>query len=138
MPSIDDDQYESRYERLASQVEKPEAWIPEPGDTLVGEAVQWDAVTIERDGSERTCDVLTVRDPAGKEHSVWTWHTVLQNELVGKVEPGDFVALNYRGRRPKMKGDGDYAAYRVAVEKGENMSSSNAAAEPSGDDDLPF
>jgi hypothetical protein len=43
---------------------------------------------------------------------------VLRKELVGKVEPGDFVAIHYRGRKTKQKGDGDYASYRVALEKG--------------------
>ncbi len=105
------------YEKLQAAVEYPEAWTPEPGDTLVGEALRWETVTVKRDdGDERPCEVLTVRDPAGKEWAVWTWHTVLQNELIGKVNAGDLVALHYRGRRARLSGDGDYAAYRVAIE----------------------
>jgi hypothetical protein len=42
---------------------------------------------------------------------------VLRRELVGKVEPGNLVALHYNGRRKKVSGDGDYASYRVAIEK---------------------
>jgi hypothetical protein len=105
-------------DRLKGEVEYPEAWIPEPGGTLAGEVLRWESVTIERDGEgPRTCDVLTLRTPDGTERSVWTWHAVLRNELVGKVEPGDFIAIHYRGRKQKQKGDGDYASYRVAIEK---------------------
>jgi len=105
-----------RYTALAAKVEYPEAWKPKERDTLVGEAIGWETVTIDKDGEERACEVLTLRTQGGTERSVWTWHAVLKNELVGKVEPGDFVALHYRGRRQKAKGEGDYAAYRVAVE----------------------
>jgi hypothetical protein len=109
---------DSRFERLKNQVEYPEAWKPEQGDTLVGEALKWETVTIERDGEEnRACDVLTLRDKTGKEWAVWTWHFVLQKELVEQVNVGDMVALHYQGRRAKQKGEGDYAAYRVAIEK---------------------
>jgi hypothetical protein len=102
--SLNDPTYESRFEKLAAEVEYPEAWMPEPGDTLVGEARRWETVTVKRDdGTERPCEVLTIRDQHGTERAVWTWHTVLRNELVDKVEPGDFVAIHYRGRRAKLK-----------------------------------
>jgi hypothetical protein len=121
--SLDDPTYESRLEKLAAEVEYPEAWMPEPGDTLVGETLRWETVTVKRDdGAERPCEVLTVRDQHGAERPVWTWHIVLQNELIGKVEPGDFIAIHYRGRRAKLKGEGDYAAYRVAIEKADKPS----------------
>jgi hypothetical protein len=121
------------FDRLKSEVEYPEAWKPEEGESLVGVAVRWEEVTLDRDGDEpRTCDVLTLRTEGGIERSVGTWHFVLRNELVDKVEPGDFVAINYRGRKMKQKGDGDYAAYRVAIEKGQNTGSSVP------EDDIPF
>ena len=131
MPSVED-----AYDRLTSQVECPEAWIPEEGETLVGVAVRWEEVTVERDGEERTCDVLTLRTPEGTERNVWAWHFVLRQELVGKVEPGDFVAIKYRGRKAKQKGDGDYAAYRIAIEKDE--SGGEGIVTPSQGDDIPF
>jgi hypothetical protein len=34
-------------ERLRAQVEYPEAWMPERGETLIGEAVAWE--TVERE-----------------------------------------------------------------------------------------
>jgi hypothetical protein len=52
-----------------------------------------------------------------KDRAVWLWHTVLQNELIDKVNLGDFVAIHHLGRRKKQSGDGDYAAYRVAIDE---------------------
>jgi hypothetical protein len=121
------------YDRPASQVEHPEAWLPEPGATLVGDAVRWDEVSFERDSEKRACDVLTLRTQDGTERSVWTWHFVLREELVGKVEPGDFVAIHYQGRKANQKGDGDYAAYRIAIEKGDG-----SVTPPAQDDGIPF
>jgi hypothetical protein len=40
---------EDRYSRLAAQVEYPEAWKPEEGDTIVGEVVGWEEVTLTGD-----------------------------------------------------------------------------------------
>jgi hypothetical protein len=116
-------------DRLRREVEYPEAWKPEEGESIAGVAVRWEEVTLDRDGDgPRTCDVLTLRTEDGVERSVWTWHFVLHKELVGKVEPGDFVAINYRGRKAKKKGDGDYAAYRVAIGKSDGTE----------EDDIPF
>jgi hypothetical protein len=106
-----------RYTALAAKVEYPEAWKPKEGDILVGEAIGWETVAIDRDGEERACEVLRLRIQDGTEHSVWCWHAVLRRELIGKVEPGDFVALHHNGPRKKQSGDGDYAAYRVAIDK---------------------
>jgi hypothetical protein len=107
---------EDRYTRLASQVEYPEAWKPDEGDTIVGEVVNWEEVTLTGDDDkERSCQVMTLRTQE-KDRAVWLWHTVLQNELIDKVDLGDFVAIHYLGRRKKQSGDGDYAAYRVAID----------------------
>jgi hypothetical protein len=106
-----------RYTALAAKVEYPEAWKPSEGDTLVGEAIGWETVAIDREGEERACEVLTLRTQDGSERSIWCWHAVLRRELVGKVEAGDFVALHYNGRRKKQSGEGDYASYRVAIDK---------------------
>jgi hypothetical protein len=134
---------DDRYTSLAAKVEYPEAWKPDEGDTLVGEAIGWETVTIDKDGEERACAVLTVRTQDGTERSVWTWHTVLKNELIGKVEAGDFVAINYRGRRAKAKGDGDYAAYRVAIDKtlkveGDIQADTSDFMKAKQDEDIPF
>jgi hypothetical protein len=107
-------------DELTSEVEYPPAWKPAEGETLAGVAIRWDHVTIERKDQEpRPCAVLVLRDAKGTQHGVWCWHTVLKNELVGNVNPGDFVAINYRGKRQKQSGDGEYDGYRVAIKKTE-------------------
>jgi hypothetical protein len=128
----------STLDELRASVEHPVAWKPQPGETLAGEAVRWEAVTIERQGEEpKPCSVLVIRDGSGVEHGIWTWHTVLRNELVGKVSPGDFVAVHYLGMRTKQSGDGTYAGYRVAVRKAERDDATEKA-EGSQGDDIPF
>jgi hypothetical protein len=152
MNSVSDPVYQSRFERLKSKVEYPEAWKPEEGDTLVGEAIGWETVSVSRDdGTERACEVLTVRELArdgeGNERSVWTWQTVLRNELIGdavagntgayKVQPGDFVSIHYRGKKPRRDGNREYAAYRVAIEKADDKPTFDKQG-AENDDDIPF
>jgi len=111
--SVTDSQ--DRFARLTAKVEYPEAWKPEPGDTIVGEAVRWETVT-PREG-ERSCEVLTLKTADG-ERSVWCWHAVLASELVGKASSGDLVAIHFKGKRTRQDGNGEYASYRVAIERG--------------------
>lgn len=123
-------------DELRASVEYPAAWKPHEGETLVGVAVRWEQVTIERKGEEpKPCSVLVLRDDDGLEHGVWTWHTVLANELIGKVERGDFVAIHYRGLREKQNGDGRYASYRVAIKKAEVT---DGEAKGGASDGIPF
>jgi hypothetical protein len=58
------DSMQNALDRLKSEVEYPEPWIPEPGETLIGAAIRWETVTIEREGEEsRTCDVSLCAAP---------------------------------------------------------------------------
>jgi hypothetical protein len=122
---------EERYERLASQVERPEAWKPEAGDVLLGEVVRWElAEPNDLNNLTRACDVCVVRDKDGKEHAVWTWHYKLRLALVGDGEaepggnpetfaaaPGSFLALKFVGKRDKAGKPGEtVAAYNVAID----------------------
>jgi hypothetical protein len=143
-PNSDD-----RYRRLAAQVEYPEAWIPEKGETLTGQAVRWETV----DRNERECEVLVVRDQVGAERSVWTWHAQLRYRLIAPkdeleqvlregrarlVEPGDFVAIHYAGRWPMDNGKDAYR-YRVAVDKVDAAAETLPdGGEPDTPDDIPF
>jgi hypothetical protein len=127
-----------RYARLAAQVEHPESWRPVPGETLLGDVVRWELAveSAGKDGSTKTCDLLIVRTPEGRERSVWMWHAVLRYELVAerealdnpgataqpleisqrKARPGDAVAINYVGKKPNQSGEGEIDRYRVAIE----------------------
>lgn len=129
----------SRFDDLLAQVSFPESWKPkEKGDHIVGEAVRWATVSVAGHSDEaKSCDVLTLRCPDGVERNVWTWHSVLRLELVGKVEPGSLVAIEYLGRREKQKGEGSYAGYRVAIQAA-SASGGSSAASPSQQDDIPF
>ncbi len=132
------------YARLAAQVEHPEPWRPEPGDTLVGEIVRWELVEPnELNNLSRECDVCVIRDEEKKEWAVWLWHYKLRLALVGDADrkpdgdytthaaqPGDWVAVNFRGKQDKADGSGETVArYNVALEK---------AAEPSPEDEFGF
>ena len=75
----------------------------------------------DRNGGEQTCPAFVVRDEDGKEWTVATFHRVLRNELLehderGKLEPGDWVAIHYRGLKIGETGT-EYHGYRVAVER---------------------
>ncbi len=125
----------SEMKKLLAKVEYPESWKPEKiGESIVGEALRWETVPVKvDDGTERACEVLTVRCEDGTERSVWTWHTVLQSELIGQgvtagdytsyaVQPGNLVAIVFRGKRPRQNGDGSYTGYRVAIDNGAQQS----------------
>jgi hypothetical protein len=126
------------YDGLRAQVEYPESWRPEPGDTIVGEAVAWSDYhkTDETSGEEKTCKILTLRDEAGVEHGIWCWHSILRSELAN-VRPGDLVAISYTGKKPRQKGDGAYHHYRVAVQAAA-LSEPVGEARSAQDDDIPF
>jgi len=131
---------QDRADALRSAVEFPEAWKPEPGETLVGEALGW------------ACHVQTERSTFSDVRTVSTSHSplvfvatrsqlrylliadkselekVLAEGLPRKCEPGDFVAIRFRGK--SLMNDGNEAAsYRVAIEK--------PGAEPA-DADIPY
>lgn len=108
--------------RLVDQVEFPSAWSPSKEDehprTIAGLVTADDTVAGKDDyGKEWTCRVYTLEDEVTGKWAVWTWHTVLRNELVDKVEIGDFVALSFIGFKTSKNTGGEYPAYRVAIDK---------------------
>ena len=118
------------YDALLHRVRYPESWKPQPGDTLVGEVVGWETVTLRKAGEEpRDVDVLTLRDADNVEHAVWCFHQVLKADLVGKCSPGDLVAISYVGKVAKASGEGSFAKYRVAVEAASAKSPLDGAGE---------
>jgi hypothetical protein len=111
-------------DKLHAQVEFPDPWKPHDGSpaTLVGRVVAETAIPYkDRNGGEQTCPAFVVRDESGKEWTAATFHRVLRNELLehderGKLEPGDWVAIHYRGLKVGETGT-EYHGYRVAVER---------------------
>ncbi len=130
-----------RYARLAAQVEYPESWKPgkdaaQPR-TLVGDVVRWDRAQVDdyvEVGKKKDVDVLVLRDQDNKEWGIWTLQTVLRNELVGKAEPGDFVAVHYIGEGTTQEGR-PVTRYRVALDKAPEES---RTLEEPGDDGIPY
>jgi hypothetical protein len=142
MATVDD-----RYDKLKKSVEYPEHWKPEKGDTLVGRALDWETVTPKPD-EDRTCEVLVVREEDGTERSVWCGHAQLRYKLIAdkealeasgdltgaaipveerKVQPGDFVAIHFRGKFPMPDGNYEAASYRLGTERPQE-----------GEDEIPF
>ena len=68
------------FDALRARVEYPAAWRPDPGESLVGEAVGWSEYSKvdPASGETRECQILVVRDEAGVEHGVWCWHSILR------------------------------------------------------------
>ena len=92
------------------QDEPAEAWMPEPGDVLVGELVDTDERAHEYDPA---VPVLTIRTDSGEPFAVWAFYTVLRSELQ-KVspQPGDWLAI--RRLQDSEKG---YKRYRVIPDR---------------------
>jgi hypothetical protein len=143
MQSID-----GRLERLRAQVEVPEAWTPEKGDTLLGRVTGWKRVTVTKNNQEHPCEVVTVVTPEGTERSFFTWHAQARYKLIAPKEAlgddrigssvppesrlareGDFVAINYRGKSVMPDGN-EAASYSVGIDR--------PPAEGEEDDDVPF
>jgi hypothetical protein len=96
---------------LTTEITYPEAWRPNPGDTLEGvvkEVEPYDGggygsypiVTLETDDGEVACHAF---------------HAVLRNELARKnVQPGDRVEILYGGKRTSAGGT-QYESYRLKL-----------------------
>lgn len=95
----------------------PEAWIPDGEKAWIGGVVTRIQMLNTKFGP---CPVVTIRDDADIEKSVWLTHTVLRNEFHRlRVMPGETVFIRYEGRRhPEGGGDG-YEAYTVRVDRSE-------------------
>lgn len=86
--------------------EPAEAWIPEPGDVLVGELVDIDVRAAEHDPA---VPVLTMRTDSDELVAVWAFYTVLRSELQ-KVSPQPGEWLGIRRLEDSEKG---YRRYGV-------------------------
>lgn len=110
---------QQRAQRLLAQLDEgwPEAWIPEPGDQLIGTFREL------RPGqtSYGPCLIMVVQptDVTQPPVAVWLLHAALKSEM-DKLRPpvGSLVAIRYEGKRQPASGVGQpYDAYRVAIER---------------------
>jgi hypothetical protein len=88
----------------------PEAWRPNPGDTISGYVVKVAAA----DGDYGPYPVVTVRTtqlPQGEvDVAVHAFHDMLRSELADRqVQAGDQITITYLGKHPEK----DYYGYRV-------------------------
>jgi hypothetical protein len=88
----------------------PEAWRPNPGDTITGYVVKVAAA----DGDYGPYPVVTVRTtqlPQGEvDVAVHAFHDMLRSELADRqVQEGDQITITYLGKHPEK----DYYGYRV-------------------------
>jgi hypothetical protein len=88
----------------------PEAWRPNPGDTISGYVVKVAAA----DGDYGPYPVVTVRTtqlPQGEvDVAVHAFHDMLRSELADRqVQAGDQITITYLGKHPEK----DYHGYRV-------------------------
>jgi hypothetical protein len=89
----------------------PEAWNPNPGDTITGFVVKLGVA----DGGWGPYPVVTLRTtqvPQGEvDVAVHAFHDMLQSELVDRqVQAGDQLTITYLGKHPEK----NYHGYRVA------------------------
>jgi hypothetical protein len=94
----------------------PNAWLPEPGETLVGTV---EAPVVDGESEYGLYPMLEVRDTEGHLFSVHCFHTTLRNaidQLAPKV--GEAIAIKYFGRQAsKTEGHDDIYLYRVVVDR---------------------
>lgn len=90
-----------------------EAWMPEPGDTIVGTIIDVGS----NDAGYGIYPILTVEREDGTVNSVHAFHTVLKSEVANRQpRAGDRVGIKYLGKVKTKGGKGEYEAYKVRWE----------------------
>lgn len=108
-----------RINRLRERADAPhpEPWLPETPSEFIGGVVTNIQMLNTKFGP---CPVVTIRDDAGVEKSVWLTHTVLRNEFHRqRVMPGETVLIRYEGPRQPDGGGAPYEVYKVLVDRAE-------------------
>ena len=93
----------------------PEAWIPEVGDLLIGEILEYSEGSTRQYGSY---NIVTVRDEdSGKPRAVWLMHKVLEDEFRRhKPKVGERVSIKRHEDGCTTTGT-KYHRYRVRVDR---------------------
>lgn len=101
------------YEKMREELEKVEvykAWIPQPGDTLMGEIVRKKEKVQTTKGLN---DLMVVKTEGGEDITVW-YSTTLK-ELFAQARVGDKVGLKYVGMEQSKAGR-DYKNIKYVLE----------------------
>ena len=103
-------------ERAAAEVfaTHPAAWMPEPGDELVGTFRGLSSGPTRRG---ETHQIALVEDEAGKTHGVWLFYRVLADQFAkADPNPGDPILFLRRPDRTNEAGK-EYRDFLVLVER---------------------
>lgn len=121
--------------RLAAALDEetpefPQAWMPEPGDTIYGQFTRWTTGITRRDEKHPVAIIDTADGPC----AVWLFYRVLLEELQSlNPQPGEHIAIRRYPDRAKKGDGGGYRFYKAVVER-EGKAATHTAELPSGSD----
>ena len=90
----------------------PEAWNPEPGDSLIGILIgHQKAVGVYGENYQ-----ILVKDESGAVTAAWLTQWLKENLRAQGAEAGDLIALTFLGKKQSPAGR-NYNAYSLIVDK---------------------
>lgn len=116
-----------RLDEAAARVgDSPPAWLPEPGDELVGVVVEVNPAVHTKHGP---VPVVTLQGPNGGRRSVWLAHAVLRRGFErANVQLGETVLVRYVGPKVPEGGGNVWHDYVVVVDRGSSSSAPDWSA----------
>ena len=144
--NLDDDRFDDAFARAEKRLEEGggEAWKPakdkEHPRRIVGQVlrVEFRTVNTARMGAVTT-PVVTLRQTDGFTWDVWAFGTVLRNQLKREnTQPGDVIAIEYRGQREVVGGGNSYHDYKVARADDAEAEGFDWGSVPGGDEGGPI
>lgn len=121
MSALPDEEYDwaaarARLDESASRVgDAPPAWLPEPGDEIVGVVVEFNPAVHTKHGP---VPVVTLQGPNGGRRSVWLAHAVLRRGFIrANVQLGEVVLVRYVGPKVPEGGGNVWHDYVVVPDR---------------------
>jgi hypothetical protein len=82
---------------------------------IAGEVVRGERRTVNTANGPVTALVITLKAP-DTVWDVWCYHTVLESQMIQAApQPGDAIAIEYKGQRQAAGGGNQYHDYRVVL-----------------------